>query len=150
MPAHLNRVDALITDGTLDGENLNAADFQIGTTTRTLLHMPPLRKLVSGRPAERHAMRVAPSFGEEIPLTLPAGFEGRADAVARRVADELAGLPRVEPRRLARLTLPPLTLDPALGDGEIARGIAKAIHEQLIAPDAATETPGNERGGDGP
>ena len=75
LPAHLDRVDALIADGTLDGESLNAADFQIATTTRTLLNMPPLRELVSGRPAERHAMRVAPSFGEEIPLTLPAGFE---------------------------------------------------------------------------
>jgi glutathione S-transferase len=82
LPAHLDRVDALIADGTLDGEILNAADFQIATTTRTLLHLPPLRDLVAGRPAEQHAMRVAPDFGEEIPLVLPPGIEPAAAARA--------------------------------------------------------------------
>ena len=82
LPAHLDRVDALIAAGTLDGESLNAADFQIATTTRTLLNMPPLRELVAGRPAERHAMRISPSFGEEIPLTLPSGFDPAAPAAA--------------------------------------------------------------------
>ena len=75
LPAHLDRVDALIADGTLDGESLNAADFQIATTTRFLLGLPPLRAIVAGRPAEKHALRVAPDFGEEVPFTLPAGFE---------------------------------------------------------------------------
>lgn len=71
LPAHLDRVDALIADGTLGGESLNAADFQIATTTRTLLNLPPLRALVAGRPAEGHAMRIAPDFGDEVPLSLP-------------------------------------------------------------------------------
>ena len=82
LPAHLDRVDALIADGTIDGESLNAADFQIATTTRTLLNLPPLRDAVSGRPAERHAMRVAPTFGDEVPLSLPAGFAVAAPAPA--------------------------------------------------------------------
>jgi len=77
---------------------------------------------------------------DRLRLTLPTGFDRRADAVARRVAEELAGLPRVDSRRLARLTLPPLTLDPRLGDGEIARRIATAIHERLNAPDAGGDT----------
>jgi len=75
LPAHLDRVDALIAAGTIDGESLNAADFQIGTTTRSILTLQPLRKMVAGRPAERHALRVAPDFGDEVPLILPAGYE---------------------------------------------------------------------------
>ena len=75
LPAHLDRVDALIADGTLDGESLNAADFQIATTTRSLHSLRPLRELVAGRPAERHAMRVVPDFGDDVPLDLPSGFE---------------------------------------------------------------------------
>lgn len=84
---------------------------------------------------------------DRLRLTLPAGFEGRADAVARRVAEELAGLPPRDSRRLARLTLPPLTLDPALGDGEIAHRIAEAIHERLTAPETGGDL---DRGGDRP
>ena len=75
LPAHLDRVDALIADGTIDDEELNAADFQIATTTRFLLSLPPLREVFAGRPAEEHALRVAPDFGKEVPLSLPAGFE---------------------------------------------------------------------------
>jgi hypothetical protein len=94
---------------------------------------------------------------DRLRLTLPAGFEGRADAVARRVAEELASLPQTDSRRLTRLILPPMTLDPRLGDGEIARRIANAIHQQLAVADAGgdggaaigTDT-GRERGGDGP
>ena len=78
LPAHLDRVDALISDGVLNGDTLNAADFQIGTTTRVLLNLPPLQPAVAGRPAGDHALRVAPDFGEEIPLVLPAGFEPAA------------------------------------------------------------------------
>jgi hypothetical protein len=77
---------------------------------------------------------------DRLRLTLPAGFDRRADAVARRVVEELAGLPQADSRRLARLTLPPMTLDPRLGDREIARRIATAIHERLNAPDAGGET----------
>lgn len=80
---------------------------------------------------------------DRLRLTLPAGFDGRADAVARRVAEELADLPQADSRRLARLTLPPLTLDPRLGDREIARRIAGAIHERLSAPDAGGD-PGTD------
>lgn len=77
---------------------------------------------------------------DRLRLTLPAGFDRRADAVARRVAEELAGLPPLDSRRIARLRLPPLTLDPRLGDREIARRIATAIHEHLNAPDAGGDT----------
>ena len=71
LPGHLDRVDGLIADGTLDGEDLNAADFQIGTTTRVLLNFDQLRPLLDGRPATEHAMRIAPDFGVEVPVRLP-------------------------------------------------------------------------------
>jgi glutathione S-transferase len=79
LPAHLDRVDSLIADGVLNGDTLNAADFQIGTTTRVLLNLPPFQREVSGRPARDHALRVAPDFGEEVPVVLPAGFEPGAN-----------------------------------------------------------------------
>jgi glutathione S-transferase len=71
LPGHLDRVDALIADGTIDGEELNAADFQIGTTTRALLNFDQLRPLLEGRPAAEHAMRIAPDFGVDVPVRLP-------------------------------------------------------------------------------
>lgn len=72
LPNHLDHVDGLIAAGTLDGGDLNAADFQIGTTTRVLLNFPALRHLVEGRPAAKHAMRIAPDFGREAPVEVPA------------------------------------------------------------------------------
>ena len=72
LPSHLDKIDGLIADGTLGGEELNAADFQIATSTRVLLNFPQLRPLIEGRPAGEHAMRVAPDFGREMPVELPA------------------------------------------------------------------------------
>jgi glutathione S-transferase len=71
LPGHLDHVDELIAAGTIDGPELNAADFQIGTTTRVLLNFAPLRHLVEGRPAEAHAMRVAAKFGRDTPVAIP-------------------------------------------------------------------------------
>lgn len=68
---------------------------------------------------------------DRLQLTLPPGFETRAGAVARRVAEELAALPAAGPLRRQRLSVPPLALEPSLGDREIARRIAAAIHGQL-------------------
>ena len=72
LPDHLDHVDALIAAGTLHGEALNAADFQIGTTTRVLLNFPALRHLIAGRPAAEHATRIAPDYGREAPVEVPA------------------------------------------------------------------------------
>jgi glutathione S-transferase len=71
LPGHLSHVDELIAAGTLDGPELNAADFQIATTTRVLLNFASLRHLVAGRPAEAHAHRVVPRFGREVPVDVP-------------------------------------------------------------------------------
>jgi glutathione S-transferase len=71
LPGHLDHVDELIATGTIDGEELNAADFQIATTTRALLNFQELRDLVAGRPAAEHAMRIAPKFGRAAPVEIP-------------------------------------------------------------------------------
>lgn len=74
LPSHLEKIDGLIADGTIGGQELNAADFQIATSTRVLLNFPQLRPLIEGRPAGEHAMRIAPDFGREMPVELPADW----------------------------------------------------------------------------
>lgn len=72
LPEHLDRVDDLLAQGTIGGSELNAADFQIGTTTRVLLNLSELRPLIEGRPAAEHAMRIAPDFGRPASIGIPA------------------------------------------------------------------------------
>lgn len=67
----LDRVDELIAAGTIDGEQLNAADFQIAPTVRLAMTMQDLRPLVEARPAGRHAVRVQPEIAGDIPPILP-------------------------------------------------------------------------------
>ena len=74
LPDHLDHVDGLIAAGVIGGPELNAADFQIGTTTRVLLNFTQLRPLIEGRPAAEHAIRIAPDFGVEVPVHLPPGW----------------------------------------------------------------------------
>jgi glutathione S-transferase len=71
LPGQLDHVDELIEEGTLGGAELNAADFQIATTTRVMLNFAQLRPLIEDRPAGEHAMRVSPSFGRDFPIRLP-------------------------------------------------------------------------------
>jgi glutathione S-transferase len=71
LPGQLDHVDELIEEGTLGGAELNAADFQIATTTRVMLNFAQLRPLIEGRPAGVHATKVSPSFGGEFPISLP-------------------------------------------------------------------------------
>jgi glutathione S-transferase len=60
LPASLDKVDAWIADGTLNGEQLNAADFQIAPTLRLLQSMEDLAPAIEGRPAAKLAERVQP------------------------------------------------------------------------------------------
>ena len=71
LPMHLDYIDSLLDAGTLGGEQLNAADYQIAPSTRVLMNFPQLRELIEGRPAAEHAMRIAPDFGREVPVELP-------------------------------------------------------------------------------
>jgi glutathione S-transferase len=67
----LDRVDALIADGTIGTAAPNAADFQIGTTVRVLLAFSDLEGAVEGRPAAELAMRLMPRYPGPFPPALP-------------------------------------------------------------------------------
>lgn len=67
----LQRVDDLIEAGTLDGVELNAADFQIATSIRLAMSLQDLRPLIASRPAGRLAERVQPRLPGDVPPALP-------------------------------------------------------------------------------
>jgi glutathione S-transferase len=71
LPALLDRVDALLRDGTIGGDQLNAADYQIGTSTALLATIEDARPLLEGRPAAEHARRVAPGYPGHVGRVFP-------------------------------------------------------------------------------
>ena len=72
MPDRIDKVDALISEGVIGGEQLNAADFQIATSVRLLLGYEDLKPYVAGRPAADHALRVVPDYNAAFPKVFPA------------------------------------------------------------------------------
>lgn len=72
----LQRVDEWIAAGVLGGEELNAADFQIGASVRLAMTLQDLRPLIDSRPAGRLARRAVPRFpGDAPPILLPAWLQ---------------------------------------------------------------------------
>ena len=71
LPKLLDHVDALLSDGTIGGERLNAADFQIAASVRLLMCLEDLRPCIERHPAARFAQRVAPSFPGHVRAVLP-------------------------------------------------------------------------------
>lgn len=74
----MDRVDALIAEGTIGGAEPNAADFQIATTVAAMLAFEDLIPSVEGRPAADLARRIAPPYPGRMPAVVPAGWTGRA------------------------------------------------------------------------
>jgi len=68
---------------------------------------------------------------DQLNLQLPHGFEHRADAIVRRLGDELQRLPWSGERTVNHLRLAPQAVHPELSDQQIAARIARAIHSQL-------------------
>jgi glutathione S-transferase len=62
LPGQLDRVDALLADGTIGGALPNAADFQIAPCVRLMLTFDQLRAHVDARPAGRHARALVPDY----------------------------------------------------------------------------------------
>jgi glutathione S-transferase len=76
LEAMLDRIEEWIAAGVLDGEELNAADFQIGASVRLLLTFQDLRPLIEDRPACRLARRAVPDYrGDAPPVFPPAWLE---------------------------------------------------------------------------
>jgi len=72
LPGLLDRVDAYIAGGTIGGEQLNAADFQIATSLGLALTLDDLKPAIEGRPAAALAQRVVPDYPGHMPPVLPA------------------------------------------------------------------------------
>jgi glutathione S-transferase len=70
----LDRVDELIAAGTIGGEQLNAADFQIAPTLRLAMTMQDLRPLIDARPAGTLARRVIPDYPGDAPPVFPSDW----------------------------------------------------------------------------
>jgi hypothetical protein len=68
---------------------------------------------------------------DELHLVLPAGFEQRAEGIARLIAGELARLTPAISGRFERLAAPPIEVSPDSSDADIATRVALAIHERL-------------------
>lgn len=62
LAATLDRVDALLADGTIGGATPNAADFQIAPSVRLLMASDDLAPAVAGRPCEAWARGLLPQF----------------------------------------------------------------------------------------
>jgi glutathione S-transferase len=70
LPALLDHVEELLGEGTIGGEQRNAADFQIGTSVRLLMTFEDLAPVMEGRKAARFAAELMPDY----PTGIPAGF----------------------------------------------------------------------------
>jgi hypothetical protein len=68
---------------------------------------------------------------ERIRLQLPSGLEHRADAIARRLGDELARLPWSGSVSVQQVNVPAQTVQPAWSDQQIARHLALAVQGQI-------------------
>jgi glutathione S-transferase len=74
LPAMLNRIDAWIAAGLLNGEQLNAADFQIAPSLGLAMTMDDLRPAIESRPAGALAKRIVPDYPGRTPPVLPADW----------------------------------------------------------------------------
>ncbi len=70
LPAMLDHVEELLDEGTIGGEQRNAADFQIGASVRLLMTFEDLAPAMDGRKAARFAIELMPDY----PTGVPAGL----------------------------------------------------------------------------
>jgi glutathione S-transferase len=74
LPALLDKVDEWVNAGVLNGEQLNAADFQIAPSVGLAMTLDDLRPAIEGRPAGALAKRVVPDYPGKTPPVLPAAW----------------------------------------------------------------------------
>ncbi len=67
----LDQIDAWISEGLLDGPELNAADFQIAPNISGLLLSDDLAPYIRDRPAAEFARRVAPGYAGHLAAVIP-------------------------------------------------------------------------------
>ena len=74
LPGMLQRIDDWIAAGVLGGEELNAADFQLGPSLWLAMSLDDLRPAIENRPAGELARRVVPDYPGRVPPVLPAAW----------------------------------------------------------------------------
>lgn len=67
IPAHLDRIDAWLADGTLNASQPTAADLQIATSLRLLLALEDVAAIADPRPAGRYARELFPDQAGHVP-----------------------------------------------------------------------------------
>lgn len=72
LPARLDQIDEWIKQGLLNGQQLNAADFQIAPNIALLLRFEDLTPHIQHRPAAKLARRLIPTDAAKIGAALPA------------------------------------------------------------------------------
>lgn len=85
LPGVLDRIDGMIDEGVIGGEEPNAADFQIAPSIALLLSLEDIRPAIEGRPCAHLAKRLVPGFPGFAPAALPSEWLEplrRADAPA--------------------------------------------------------------------
>ena len=74
LPPLLDRVDAWVESGVLNGERPNVADFQIAPSIGLAMTLDDLRPAIENRPAGALARRFVPNYPGQMPPVLPAGW----------------------------------------------------------------------------
>jgi glutathione S-transferase len=72
LPNLLDRVDSYVESGVLNGDQLNAADFQIAPSIGLAMTLDDLRPAIENRPAGALARRIVPNYPGRMPAVLPA------------------------------------------------------------------------------
>src|SRR3954454_7433271 len=72
LPPMLDKVDALVESGVINGAQLNAADFQIAPSIGLAMTLDDLRPAIENRPAAELARRLVPDYPGKMPPVLPA------------------------------------------------------------------------------
>ncbi len=67
LPAHLDKVDAWLADGTLGAEPPNAADLQIAASLRLIMTLDDLAPVFEGRPCRDLALKLFPAAPGHVP-----------------------------------------------------------------------------------
>jgi glutathione S-transferase len=72
LPAQLDRVDTLLADGVIGGEQPNVVDFQAAPSVRLMLCFDQLREHIDARPAGRFARALVPDYPGRFKAVIPA------------------------------------------------------------------------------
>lgn len=82
LPDLLDRVDTYIADGTIGGEQPNAADLQIATSIGLALTLDDLKPAIEPRPCGALAHRIVPDYPGHMPPIFPPAWLPAAPATA--------------------------------------------------------------------